>query len=252
MRTDLVVEFLSILRVLLYCEVTTDSLHQFVSLVLGFLPAWTEIARHKHCPLHQVLRRVACAALLRDDIFESMWMGPRFASYLLALAHSQPCSKEDWAPGWGRNFEAALALTRAVALAPSVVCEHVGPDLESIWDHAKIEISARPGNVARAERFCGVNAGMSYMSPQWRLKTPATSRTWREPDYGLYPVNLQRRTNAVWNALQVARFREHIGGSMRPSRRKTLRAYLEAQIRNASAELPTEDNPRSEYRDLLL
>ncbi|EJD47817.1 hypothetical protein AURDEDRAFT_163273 [Auricularia subglabra TFB-10046 SS5] len=248
MKTQLIAHLLSVLRVMLYSEVQQDALRKFVEATLAVLPQASEIALHKNRGLHQILRRVACAALLHPTICPARIHGAgnvddtltvRFAHYLLALSHSQPCSKDDWAPHWSKNYEAALAFALAALAAPELVCSHVRAELDLSWDHADLECGRR-GN-PRSALYCGDRVGMSYMSPVWRFKAYAAPRSWRDVDYGMYPARLWRASNPVWNAL-IARFEQLAETCRGRGRRKTLRGHLLFAVSAARERLPVDDS----------
>ncbi|EJD42842.1 hypothetical protein AURDEDRAFT_126207 [Auricularia subglabra TFB-10046 SS5] len=247
MKMHLIVHLLSVLRVMLYSDITDDALRPFVGAVLALLPLVSDIALHVHRGLHQILRRVACAALLHPTVCPARLHGAgnvddtftvRFAQYLLALAHSQPCSNDDWAPHWSKNYEAALAFALAALAAPELVCTHVRSQLDICWDHADLECGAR--GTPRSTLYCGDRAGMSYMSPLWRFKAYAAPRSWRDTNHGMYPSRLWRASNPVWNALQMARFEELAGLCRGRGRRKTLRGHLVFAVTTAREKLPVD------------
>ncbi|EJD40062.1 hypothetical protein AURDEDRAFT_127890 [Auricularia subglabra TFB-10046 SS5] len=215
MRSQLLVHFLSILRVVLYTENDLASVRPLVEAVLVLLPPAGDIALHKNRELHQPVRRAACAALLHPDICPvregeardaDVMVTSAFGEYLLALVAAQPCSNSTTAPAWADNYEAALGLAYAVAAAPYAICSHIRKELDGVYANAR-EKCGRSLSSDKTQSFCVGTPGMSYMSAVWRMRGGLGNRPSSVEDHGMRAYRVGRANNPVWVALLQDRFR---------------------------------------------
>ncbi|EJD51494.1 hypothetical protein AURDEDRAFT_159228 [Auricularia subglabra TFB-10046 SS5] len=238
-RWQALLNILALARVLIYSAADTATKVRLMIPLLQAIPAPRGIARHAFKSFHDLIRRLACAAIVTRldcdlgaaavDQSDSRG-GNKLALCLLACAHPCPCSNDSWYPPWATNYEAVLALAGAAMLAPQAVCSHVRVQLERAWQHAESACSGGEDD-AESVAFCHDNVGMGYMSPVWALKTykrlPASQHLGVR-EHSRYYGHIWSPRSPAWHALvdrAISRFVVHQQANQ-PAAPVTRRSFL--------------------------